>query len=180
MVHLLLDIRELFAFVAFLLVTLPASALGIIEVLEGPGEYPSRDSSCIAEVRISSMGGYRVLTLRDGGRQIGKAVDDMTALAWLPDGRLIYSTSPIYGKPGIYAFNCTSKEVSHIVRPRTKIKGYPDGADYFALHSVKMEKGFIVEYYYAANIDTAPPDVRQASLLRKITLNEKTLRAGGK
>jgi hypothetical protein len=152
------------------------SASNDIEILEGPGEYPSRDSTCIAEVRISSTGGFRVLSVRAQQRQVRTAIDDLTALAWLPDGRLIYSTSPIYGKPGIYVLDCVSGKVSRIVGPRTKVKGYPDGADYFAISSVRKARGFVIEYYYAENIDTAPADLRQPNLLKRVTLGERSPR----
>src|SRR5262249_37122570 len=72
--------------------------------------------------------------------------------AWASDNALVYSVSPIYGTPGIFMFDCASKETRRLVGPVTVDKAYPQGADYFELKKLSPEKK-LVYFYYAPDVD---------------------------
>jgi len=69
----------------------------------------------------------------------------------LENDELAYSVSPIYGKPGIFIFDCIAKKTRRIAAPRHLDAAYPDGADYFELHALRNAQ---IEFYYAPNVDT--------------------------
>jgi hypothetical protein len=78
-------------------------------------------------------------------------IEDVTGVAYLRNDSLVFTVSPIYGKPGIFIYDCMSKEMAQIVRPQTIDEAYPDGADYFELQSVRGRK---VYFYYAPDVDS--------------------------
>jgi len=72
---------------------------------------------------------------------------------WRDADRLIYSVSPIYGRPGLFELDCRSAHTRTIVAAVTKDKGYPDGADYFELTSVDPKKQQAC-FYYSPDVDS--------------------------
>ncbi len=135
-----------------------------------PGVFASPNGKCRATLKISSsMGGFLVLTLN---KQPDRGVDDVTGMMWVSGDTLVYTTSPIYGLPGVWVYSCGSNLTTRIVKPRTFSKAYPDGEDYFQLKSVSMAAPATVYFYYAPDVDA--PDVKDfesPKLLFKVRLD---------
>ena len=113
-------------------------------VFKDLGKYTTHDFKCTFEVGIFDMGGYFYTVV---GK---KKVDDITAFAYLEKGKMLFSTSPIYGTPGISVVDCKSGKSSLIIKAKNKIYGYSNGADYFELESVN---GSTIFFYYFPDID---------------------------
>lgn len=128
----------------------PGSRTGKSVVVTQTGEFPSPGGTCRAEMKRSGMGGFLILTFN------GKAsprVNDITGIAWISADDLVYTTSPIYGHPGVYMYSCESRRITRLVAPTTFNPGYPKGADYFELEAVSKDNSITVYYYYAADVD---------------------------
>lgn len=123
----------------------------IREVVAKPGIFPSNNSSCQADISISELGGFKVLSIRQMDAMVSQETEDVTGIAWMTESILVYSVSPIYGNPGLYIFNCTTKETKRIVAPKNINAGYPNGADYFELYRLSADK---VYFYYTADVDS--------------------------
>ncbi len=115
--------------------------------ISGPGVIQSPDGKCSVTLTIAPYGGYDVLSYGEPRGQ----VEDVTAVVWISPARLAYSVSPIYGKPGIYIFDCTNKSTVQIMGPKTRNSASPDGADYFELKEVR--DGQILRFYYAPDVE---------------------------
>lgn len=98
------------------------------------------------------MGGFLVLSF---GRSEGISVNDVTGMLWASDHELVYTTSPVYGMPGVYVFDCNLSSMRRIVAPRTLNAGYPDGADYFELKEISRDNRLTVYFYYVPDVDRA-------------------------
>jgi hypothetical protein len=120
------------------------------EVIKEPGEFASPDGKCRATLKISSMGGFLALTL---DKQPNHEVDDVTGMLWVSGGNLVYTTSPIYGTPGVWVYDCGSNRTREIVKARTFSKAYPDGEDYFQLKVVSMAAPATIYFYYLPDVD---------------------------
>ncbi len=143
----LLSLTLLFGSCSFPAATSPTKArIDGNEVIRHAGEFVSPNRKCHATLMVSSMGGFLILTLEgDPSRQ----AKDVTGMVWISDGMLVYTTSPIYGNPGVYVYSCESRQTKLIVRPRTLTKAYPDGADYFQLKGISESPKFL----YKVHID---------------------------
>lgn len=81
----------------------------------------------------------RILTVWSAtiGGELSFRAEDCTGARWFERRDrtevLIYTISPIYGKPGIYRFDPKSLEVICLVAPTTKNDRWPDGTDSFAI-----------------------------------------------
>ncbi len=120
------------------------------EPIKRPGTFSSPNGKCEASLKTSDRGGFLMLTTGQDGRI---SVNDVTGMIWAADRTLVYTTSPIYGKPGLYVFDCDSSHVKRIVSPGTITKAYPDGADYFELQGISRGDPAIVNFYYAPDVD---------------------------
>jgi hypothetical protein len=123
-------------------------------VFKADGRYEDRGGKCTIHILTSPMGGFSQLHLPAGKVSGTAIVDDMTGAAFTATGMLVYTTSPIYGRPGVFLFNCRSKRTVRLVGPRHFDPSYPDGLDFFELSSVSDDKIF---FYYA-------PDVNQVDI----------------
>lgn len=87
------------------------SAKPVIRAVDTPGTYKSRNEKCGAVLTLADIGEYRVMSItRDGS--VVQSINGTTALLWLNDNRLIYSTSAIMGEGGIFIYDCrTSKTI---------------------------------------------------------------------
>jgi hypothetical protein len=63
-------------------------------------------------------------------------------------------------------FDCSSRQLKVLVSPRTKDKGYPNGADYFELTALRDG---VVEYLYFPDVD----DLSSRDLLKAQSLKLK-------
>jgi len=130
-----------------IVVVLLASSGRFKEAIKQAGSYNNEKESCPVRITISARGGFHQLQL-PAHRDV---VKDVTAIIMLENDELAYSVSPIYGKPGIFIFDCIAKKTRRIVAPRHLDAAYPDGADYFELHALRNGQ---IEFYYAPNVDT--------------------------
>ncbi len=78
-------------------------------------------------------------------------VRDVSGLAWLSGSMLAYSVSPIYGKPGIYVYDCVGQKSTGIVAPKNVDLDYPNGADYCELKGIA--KANLIYFYYVLDVD---------------------------
>lgn len=75
---------------------------------------------------------------------------DVTGVGILSEYSFVATTSPIYGRPGLYFLNCRASNMKLLVAPQSINKSYPEGADYFELESLAMNK---ISYYYGVDVD---------------------------
>lgn len=117
------------------------------------GTYHSVDKRCQVELDISGMGGGKALILL-GPPTSKKMViaEDVTGFVWVDPKTLTYSVSPIYGKPGLFRFDCESKQTEVLVAPRTKSASSPDGSDYFELEGASSSTGEVC-YFYGEDVE---------------------------
>lgn len=93
------------------------------------------------------MGGFLQLHLPS---KPARVVNDVTGALFVSPRRVIYTVSPIYGRPGLFVFDCASRRVRRLVGPRTFHRTSPEGADYFELAGQKDDRIF---FYYVADVD---------------------------
>ena len=134
----------------YVLIALTFAESSIAQLISRPGQYRSADGKCLAEVTVSGMGGFKELALFSG-KGVSRSIRDVTGLAFIGESTLVYTVSPIYGKPGVFKYNCATRKITVLARPVTIDKGFPHGADYFELHSVENKR---ICYYYSMDVDT--------------------------
>lgn len=122
------------------------------KVINQPGAYVSPDGACKARVTISSMGGAFIL-IAGRSAQVRMRAEDITGMAWVGGHTLVYTTSPIYGVPGVFVYKCDASKSKRIVAPQSISKAYPDGDDYFELEGVSMTEPITAFFYYAPQVD---------------------------
>jgi hypothetical protein len=123
-----------------------------VKAIDRPGRYVSPDGTCQARLAVASMGGFLILTA-GGPPRLRVRVEDVTGIAWIGQRTLVYTTSPIYGVPGVYVYECGSGKAERIVVPRTITKANPGGADFFELQRVSTGKPLTIYFYYALDVD---------------------------
>jgi hypothetical protein len=121
-------------------------------VINQPGEYVSPSGVCTAQLKTSSLGGFLVLTVKTSSNK-STTVKDITGMAWAGIDKLVYTTSPVYGSPGVYIHSCNSNRLRRIIAPHNIDGAYPYGADYFELRSVSNTIPAVVFLYYAPDVD---------------------------
>ncbi len=122
------------------------TALGTFQLENGP---------CQAILgQIENAGDSRRLTLRTlTGRRRGKPVEDVSGIAWASKDLLVFTVSPIYGKPGLFIRSCSTGHTRTIIGPKTFYEGSPDGADYFQLQSLSLTAPRKIRFYYAPDVE---------------------------
>jgi hypothetical protein len=120
------------------------------EVIKHTGNYKSSGGKCPISLVTSEMGGFIQLIL-PFQREQKHIIDDVTGVAYLSDNLLVYTVSPVYGRPGVYLYDCLSKHIKRIASPKTKNKGYPNGADYYELQDWRES---LIRFYYAPDVDS--------------------------
>ena len=116
------------------------------------GKHRSPGGACEVRISTSKENGARELSLVQPKSAL--VTEDLTGAVWLDANTLVYSVSPIYGRPGLFELDCRSARTRIIVAPVTKDEGYPDGADYFELISVDPRKRRAC-FYYLLDVDSA-------------------------
>jgi hypothetical protein len=130
-----------------------SSAIG--RVIKQPGTFQPAHGKCKAMITVSEVGGFKQLTITRVADQNSKdrlEVKDVSGITWIAGDQLVYTVSPIYGKPGVFLFDCASLQAKRILGPKTTDKSYPDGADYFELQGVSSDAKKII-FFYAPNVD---------------------------
>jgi hypothetical protein len=117
-----------------------------------PGIFVSTPrGSCTAKLTTSSQGGFLQLYIGPDQHRLVHVADDVTGIAWTTSDFLVYSVSPVYGRPGIFLVACREKpHITKLVSPKHIDNAYPQGSDYFELYSVI---GNQVQYYYGDDVD---------------------------
>src|SRR5712671_5409493 len=75
-------------------------------VFKGRGSFPSPSGKCAARLE-SGLGDQAVLFV------VGRTdslVGDITGAAWVSGDCLVFTSSPVYGRPGVYAYTCGQRE----------------------------------------------------------------------
>jgi hypothetical protein len=115
---------------------------------KGPGIYFSPDSKCKASLLVNEQGGFLDLYID------GMIATDITGIAWINNNSLVFTVSPIYGKPGLFLFDCAARQKKQILGPKKYDKAYPAGSDYFELKDYKESaQNTIIFFYYAPDVD---------------------------
>ena len=102
------------------------------------GQHRSPGGACEVRISVSAENGAHELFLVRPKSAL--VTEDLSGAMWRDANTLVYSVSPIYGRPGLFALDCRTAHSRTIVAAVTKDKGYPDGADYFELVSVDQKK----------------------------------------
>ena len=107
----------LFMTISFLLCAGEYRVIDKYAVFKDLGKYTTHDFKCTFEIGIFDMGGYPYTVI---GK---KKVDDITAFAYLGKGKMLFSTSPMYGAPGISVIDCKNGKSSTIIKAKNKDSG---------------------------------------------------------
>lgn len=119
------------------------------EKIDLPGSYYSKRGKCPITIVVNAEGGFKQLLL-ESDLSKNEIVNDVTSAAYFSDELLVFSTSPLYGDPGIFVYDCSLKNIKRIVAPQVLNEAYPQGADFFELKGIE---GHIVYYYHATDVD---------------------------
>ncbi|UCZ57639.1 hypothetical protein LGV61_05010 [Desulfurispirillum indicum] len=121
-------------------------------VFQEEGRYISPKEICVVQLKISPKGGFSQLFIEDHVGGLVHVADNVTGFLWLDGGSLIFSSSPIYGKPGIFELICSYDDLTLITLMASEniYSAYPDGADYFELKEVVDGK---LWFYYGADVE---------------------------
>lgn len=143
------------------------------QVFKALGTYKSPSAKCPISLTISDKGGFTQLQLQSKS-QDKKVVNDVTGVAYISNERLVYTTSPIYGTPGVFIYDCVSKNIRRIVGPKKIDKAYPQGADYFELYGIEKNK---IYFYYSSDVDQINFDsFRTREFLFEVLVNGSALK----
>lgn len=122
------------------------------------GVHSSPTGQLVLEVSQLDAG-RELIELRDAsGSVLWSRDDDVSSVLWLPDASgFVFSTSPVYGVPGLHLFAVASRQVTKLVGARRSgLPGYPDGADWFSACAVREVDGrFALDYVYYPHVDSA-------------------------
>lgn len=133
----------------------PESAVIIPNYALSPNQsrtmYETQKGGCKISLEVSQMGGFQILTLTSTQAGKNTKVNNVTGVAYHAKDSLVFTVGSVYGKPGVYLYNCISKQQKRIVNPRTINKDYPYGADYFELQDVR---GNDIYFYYTPDVDS--------------------------
>jgi len=114
------------------------------------------------------MGGYSILTVTGGDKTTDPEIfrfPDVNGFRWDTQKDYLYFTSsPVYGKPGVYCFDVNNKNMIQLVAPTNRSKAYPDGADWFQLDYIQ---GSDIVYYYCVDVD-AMDSVKQREIRKTV------------
>jgi hypothetical protein len=139
------------AVLSTIVVASSASGCEEVQATNAPGDLSAPGGACTARVTVSPMGGWFQLSVLAGSGETRSLADDVNGIAWIDADTLVYAVSPIYGKPGIFSFECGSTgEPKRLVAPVTFNDYGPNGADYFELRSVHDRE---IAYYYAPDVE---------------------------
>ena len=135
------------------------------------GIYLSQNKEFQFELSVSGTGGFLILSAGPVNQEPKIKIDDVSGVVWLSENEVIYSVSPIYGRPGIFMFDCITGEIKVLVKPETTNQPYPDGADYFELKGLSESKREIL-FFYSQDVEkTDFKNFRNESNLRRLRVD---------
>jgi len=126
-----------------------AAPHGYVAADHGEGELRSPSGARVA--RIDDVDGSR-LRLSLPGRH-GRAIEDVTGVAWLAEDSLVFSVSPLFGTPGVFLCEVSRGRVTTLVHPSSFTRAFPDGADYFEVVAVRRGAAARIVFRHAADVD---------------------------
>ena len=116
--------------------------------MDTPGKYCAAGSeSCVI---LSSGEGESLCLTVPGTRARPRHGCNITGLAWLSKGEILFSAASIYGSPGIYRYRLRPAKEETIVPSRAHDAAYPNGKDFFKLISVSKNE---VTFWYCPDIE---------------------------
>lgn len=123
-------------------------------LMEKTGNYSVKSSPYYAQLEHSGMGGFLEMTIVEKGtdKVVIEKIKDVTGATWVANNRIVFTASPIYGKPGLYLLALEHGKSELLEAPKNKNRFYPDGADYFELVNTDS-KNKTVQYYYTPDVD---------------------------
>lgn len=130
-----------------------------------PGNYALRDGSCRVRISIASMGGFARLHLPVGRSRV---IDDVSGAVFVRSHTVVYGVSPLYGRPGVFSYDCLTGRITRLVAPRTRDHAYSNGADWF---EVVGWSGDRVYYLYSPDVDFMSERPQSRDSLFTVKLN---------
>ena len=118
-------------------------------VIKRVGDYRWYD--CSADIRIRRGDGdalYLFVRSKNKGT-LQLTVADVTAFA-TARRQMVYSVSPVYGKSGVFTFDCRTEQTTRIVPPDSHCPEREDGCAYYEIRAVTEQD---VEYAYIADVE---------------------------
>ncbi|MBS0497468.1 MAG: hypothetical protein JSR51_07465 [Proteobacteria bacterium] len=138
--------------------------------LKEQGAYPSPGRMCTAVLTVSTQGGFLQLSVQSIDGKLTHVADDVTGFLWINEKSLVFSSGPIYGRPGIYEATCVHKQPSlrMLIGPMNINLSYPHGADYFELKEINDRN---LKFFYETDVDSIDfNEFRTEKYLRSIEL----------
>ena len=138
--------------------------------LKEQGSYLSPGKMCTVILKVSPQGGFLQLFVQGSTGKLVHMANDVTGFLWEAENSLVFSSSPIYGKPGVFEVACDHERPSLkvLVAPENIDSAYPDGADYFELKEIK---GRSLQFFYGHNVDNIDfKEFRTEKYLRSVLL----------
>ncbi|MGZ0019902.1 hypothetical protein [Nitrosomonas sp. wSCUT-2] len=120
--------------------------------LKEQGAYPSPGRMCTAVLTVSAQGGFLQLSVQSINGKLTHVADDVAGFLWINEESLVFSSGPIYGKPGIFEITCAHEQPSlrRLIGPQNINLSYPDGADYFELKEINDRR---LHFFYGIDVD---------------------------
>lgn len=120
--------------------------------LKEQGAYPSPGKMCTAVLTVSAQGGFLQLSVQSINGKLTHVADDVTGFLWVNEKSLVFSSGPIYGRPGIYEVTCVHKQPSlrMLIGPKNINLSYPHGTDYFELKETINQRLY---FFYGSDVD---------------------------
>lgn len=130
----------------------------VVVATASEGVHARADGVCSVRLERSGVGGFLVLTVgtTPTASHAQELAIDVTGLAWADNQTLVYTTSPVYGQPGVSLWRCGTKEPETLVAPRNRNTAYPQGSDYFEL--VRLELGDVPRAVFLMTPDVDTTD----------------------
>lgn len=140
-------------------------------VIDRPGKYCLSGTSQCA---ILAVGEGDTLYIRFARSKPPKSARNVTALVWLNAHEILYSTTAIYGQPGIYAYNLRTAQERTVVPSRVRDAASPQGADFFKLIAIS---GNELTFWYCADADKVDESALERTASReRVVLKTKSAR----
>lgn len=141
-------------------------------VFKQPSQTSIKGKTCQIRLSVSEMGGFLILLLGENNKTPQYKIEDVTGVGWLTEDIIIYSVGSIYGKPGIYKYNCKTHKIVQLIEAENQNKEYPSGADYFEIRELSAPIKE-VQFYYAADVDKVDfKNFRREENIRKIIVQD--------
>ena len=137
----------------------PAWASSGHVALPAPGsELASPSRACLVKV-LQDAGTGRLRARLYAHARLVLDMPDTREMAWV-DEVLLFAVSPVYGRPGIYVWQCPQLSVRRVVRPTRVSRDHPGGTDYYRLLRIDGETLY---FAHAPDVDsgTLEQDLRR-------------------